>query len=107
MSRRRNARAQATTCPAAPAVVQIAQPDEGGQAAPWREHDLMIRRFHIAGLAPDEIAVILNSRGLKVRTWHVGESFVRGRLKALSLPPNASRLYYSHGQNRYRDRPER
>jgi hypothetical protein len=70
----------------------------------WREHDLMIRRFHNAALAPDEIAVVLNSKGLKVRTWHVSESFVRKRLKALRLGPNASRLYYQQGQNRYRER---
>lgn len=64
----------------------------------------MIRRFHHAALAPDEIAVVLNSKGLRVKTWHVSETFVRNRLKALGLQPNASRLYYMQGQNRYRPR---
>jgi hypothetical protein len=73
-------------------------------AAQWREHDLMIRRFHNAALAPDEIAVVLNSKGLKVKTWHVSETFVRNRLKALGLPPNASRKFYMQGKNRYRER---
>jgi len=64
----------------------------------------MIRRFHNAAFAPDEIAVVLNSKGLKVRTWHVSETFVRNRLKALGLRPNPSRVMYSQGQNRYRPR---
>jgi hypothetical protein len=70
----------------------------------WRDHDLMIRRFHNAGLAPAEIAVVLNSKGLKVKTWHVSETFVRNRLKALDLPPNRSRTFYQQGENRYRPR---
>lgn len=90
------------------ALAPAPAPPGTGEAAEtavlWREHDLMIRRFQHAGLAPDEIAVVLNSKGLKVRTWHVSESFVRNRLKALGLPPNASRLFYQHGKNRYRER---
>jgi hypothetical protein len=73
-------------------------------AARWREHDLMIKRFHNAALAPDEIAVVLNSKGLRVKTWPVTETFVRNRLKALDLPPNQSRLFYMQGMNRYRVR---
>ncbi|MBM3538135.1 MAG: hypothetical protein FJX55_09925 [Alphaproteobacteria bacterium] len=64
----------------------------------------MIRRFHNAALAPDEIAVVLNSKGLKVKTWHVSETFVRNRLKSLGLQPNASRMFYMQGKNRYRQR---
>jgi hypothetical protein len=79
-------------------------PEPVHAGAQWREHDLMIRRFHNAALAPDEIAVVLNSKGLKVRTWHVSETFVRNRLKALGLAPHASRLYYMQGENRYRRR---
>ena len=74
-------------------------------AAEWREHDLMIRKFHRTGLVPGEIAVILNSKGLRVKTWAVSETFVRNRLKALGLPPNISRLVYVQGQNLYRTRP--
>ena len=70
----------------------------------WRDHDLMIRRFHNAGLTPVEIAIVLNSKGLRVKTWHVNETFVRNRLKALGLPPNQSRTFYLQGQNRYRIR---
>ena len=73
-------------------------------ASQWHEHDLMIRRFHNAALAPDEIAVVLNSKGLKVKTWHVSETFVRNRLKSLGLQPNASRMFYMQGKNRYRQR---
>ncbi len=55
-----------------PAVIDTpAAPEPVHAAAQWREHDLMIRRFHNAAFAPDEIAVVLNSKGLKVKTWHV------------------------------------
>ena len=64
----------------------------------------MIRRFHHAGLIPGEIAVILNSKGLRVRTWHVSETFVRNRLKALGFTPNLARNWYAQVENRYRDR---
>jgi hypothetical protein len=74
-------------------------------AADWREHDLMIRKFHRTGLVPGEIAVILNSKGLRVKTWAVSETFVRNRLKALGLAPNISRTVYAQGQNLYRNRP--
>jgi hypothetical protein len=74
-------------------------------AAEWREHDLMIRKFHRTGLVPGEIAVILNSKGLRVKTWAVSETFVRNRLKALALSPNISRVVYAQGQNLYRNRP--
>jgi len=73
-------------------------------ASEWREHDLVIRKFHLAGLAPTEIAVVLNSKGLRVRTWAVSETFVRNRLKALGLPPNQSRVFYAQGRNEYRPR---
>lgn len=73
-------------------------------ASEWREHDLVIRRFHLAGLAPTEIAVVLNSKGLRVRTWAVSETFVRNRLKALGLAPNQSRVFYAQGRNEYRPR---
>lgn len=74
-------------------------------AAPeWREHDLLIRRFQTAGLTPAEIAVVLHSKGLRVRTWHVSETFVRGRLKALGFTPNQSRVWYGQHQNCYRRR---
>lgn len=73
-------------------------------AAEWREHDLVIRKFQLAGLAPAEIAVVLNSKGMKVRTWHVSETFVRNRLKALGLKPNQARTIYSQGKNAYRPR---
>ena len=82
----------------------VAASDPVHAAAPWREHDLMIRRFHNAALAPDEIAVVLNSKGLRVKTWPVTETFVRNRLKALGLQPNHSRIYYMQGANRYRAR---
>lgn len=65
----------------------------------------MIRRFHLAGLCPGEIAVVLASKGLRVRMWHVSETFVRGRLTALDLKPNGSCELYSQGANRYRLRP--
>lgn len=74
-------------------------------AAEWREHDLMIRKFHRTGLVPGEIAVILNSKGLRVKTWAVSETFVRNRLKALGIAPNISRTVYAQGQNLYRNRP--
>lgn len=84
--------------PAAPAEEPV------HAASEWREHDLVIRRFHLAGLAPTEIAVVLNSKGLRVRTWAVSETFVRNRLKALGLPPNQSRVFYAQGRNEYRPR---
>jgi len=81
------------------------QPEEPVHAASeWREHDLVIRKFHLAGLSPTEIAVVLNSKGLRVRTWAVSETFVRNRLKALRLPPNQSRVFYAQGRNEYRPR---
>lgn len=73
-------------------------------AGEWREHDIVIRRFHLGGLAPTEIAVVLNSKGLRVRTWAVSETFVRNRLKALGLAPNQSRVFYAQGRNEYRPR---
>lgn len=88
------------TAPETPAPA----PEPQHAAAQWREHDLMVRRFHNAGFAPDEIAVVLNSKGLKVKTWHVSETFVRNRLKALGLQPNSSRLFYMQGKNQYRSR---
>ncbi len=89
-----------TTIEPAPSV----SPEPVHAAAQWREHDLMIKRFHNAAFAPDEIAVVLNSKGLKVKTWHVSETFVRNRLKALGLAPNASRMFYMQGRNQYRPR---
>ncbi len=70
----------------------------------WRDHDLLIRRFHLAGLTAAEIAVILSSTGLRVKTWHVSETFVRKRLKALGLMPNGSRTISSQTDNCYRAR---
>lgn len=70
----------------------------------WREHDLLIRRFHMAGLTPAEIAVVLSSKGLRVKMWHVSETFVRKRLKALGLVPNTSREIFSQSDNCYRAR---
>ena len=29
-------------------------------AGEWREHDIVIRRFHLGGLAPTEIAVVFS-----------------------------------------------
>ena len=81
-----------------------AAPEPVHAAAQWREHDLMIRRFHNAGLDPTEVAVVLNSKGLKVKTWAVSETFVRNRLKALGLTANQSRVFYLQGENRYRTR---
>jgi hypothetical protein len=98
--------------PAEPAETQTTQavsvaaeePLHAGHA--WREHDLVIRRFHLAGLGPTEIAVVLNSKGLKVKTWAVSETFVRNRLKALALAPNHSRVFYAQGKNVYRPRAD-
>ncbi len=70
----------------------------------WRDHDLLVRRFHLAGLTPAEIAVVLSSKGLRVKTWHVSETFVRKRLRALALAPNGSRTIYSQTDNCYRAR---
>jgi hypothetical protein len=92
---------------AAVATVQSAiAPEPDHAAAGWREHDLVIRKFHLAGLIPSEIAVVLNSQGLRVKTWAVNETFVRSRLKALELKPNMSATVYSKGANRYRTRPK-
>jgi hypothetical protein len=93
--------------PPAPLASQIQEtaPEPVHAAADWREHDLMIRKFHRTGLVPGEIAVILNSKGLRVKTWAVSETFVRNRLKALGLAPNISRTVYAQGQNLYRNRP--
>jgi hypothetical protein len=91
--------------PPAPSAASTTAPDEpkhvGGD---WREHDLLIRRFHLAGLVPGEIAVVLASKGLRVKTWAVNETFVRNRLRALELAPNMSREVYAQGQNLYRPR---
>src|SRR5258708_31058773 len=84
---------------AQPVSVIVEEPLHAAHA--WREHDLVIRRFHLAGMAPTEIAVILNSKGLKVKTWAVSETFVRNRLKALALAPNHSRTFYAQGKNVY------
>jgi hypothetical protein len=85
-----------------PAAADTAEPTHAG--AMWREHDLLVRRFHLSGLIPAEIAVVLQSKGVRVKTWHVSETFVRNRLKALGFSPNTSRCYYAQGQNRYRPR---
>src|SRR5438876_12448224 len=90
--------------PVQPVSVAVEEPLHAAHA--WREHDLVIRRFHLAGLGPTEIAVILNSKGLKVKTWAVSETFVRNRLKALALAPNHSRVFYAQGKNVYRPRAE-
>ena len=88
-----------------PARAVAEPPDEPVHAAgAWREHDLVIRKFHLAGLAPTEIAVVLNSKGLRVKTWAASETFVRNRLKALGLAPNQSRVFYAQGRNEYRPR---
>lgn len=96
------------TTPPKPATAEQAEslPEPVHGAAEWREHDLMIRRFHLAGLVPGEIAVVLDSKGLRVKTWHVSETFVRNRLTALGFKPNVSRNVYSQGVNRYRPRPQ-
>jgi hypothetical protein len=91
--------------PARAAPISSAAPDARHAAADWREHDLMIRRFQRAGLTAAEIAVVLHSKGLRVRTWHVSETFVRNRLKALGMAPNASREWYAQVENCYRRRP--
>lgn len=107
MPHRSHARAAQPISLESPAAASSVPPDASEPPLAdlrWREHDLMIRRFHRAALAPDEIAVVLNSKGLRVRTWHVSESFVRSRLKALGLSPKPSRLYYQHSKNRYRER---
>ncbi len=94
---------QAAPTPApAPAPAASEEPVHAGAA--WREHDLVIKRFHLAGLVPTEIAVVLNSKGLRVKTWAASETFVRNRLKALGLKPNLSRVMYSKGHNVYRPR---
>lgn len=95
----KTSRAHAQAIPAPDTASQPSEPQHA--AAAWREHDLMIRRFQHAALTPGEIAVVLNSKGLRVKTWHVSESFVRNRLKALGLAPNTSRLLYRQGENRY------
>lgn len=87
-----------------PAPLSASAPAPRHAAADWREHDLMVRRFQLAGLTPVEIAVVLNSKGLRVKTWHVSETFVRNRLKALGLAPNASRELYQRTENCYRRR---
>lgn len=87
-----------------PAPTEAVPPLTVVREAHWRDHDLMIRRFHNGGLAPAEIAVVLNSKGLRVKTWHVSETFVRNRLKALGVSPNRSRTFYQQGENRYRAR---
>ena len=94
---------QAVPEPEVEAIAPVAE-EPVHAAAEWREHDLVIRRFQLAGLAPAEIAVVLNSKGMKVRTWHVSETFVRNRLKVLGLKPNQARTIYSQGKNAYRPR---
>ncbi len=92
--------------PAAPEAARVPPPavEPRHAAADWREHDLMIRRFQNAGLTPTEIAVVLDSKGLRVRTWHVSETFVRNRLKALGMTPNLNRQWYAQVENCYRRR---
>jgi len=70
----------------------------------WRDHDLLVRRFHLAGLTPAEIAVVLSSKGLRVKMWHVSETFVRKRLKMLGMIANTSRELFSQTDNCYRAR---
>ena len=79
--------------------------DAVAQRACFRDHDLLIRRYHLAGLVPAEIAVVLNSQGLRVKTWAVNETFVRGRLEAMELKPHHSRTVFHQGGNIYRPRP--
>jgi hypothetical protein len=96
------------------AALRLEPPHAAGMAAPlpaprhagaeWPQHDLMIRRFQLAGLTPAEIAVVLDSKGLRVKTWHVSETFVRTRLKALGMAPNANRNWYAQHANCYRRR---
>jgi hypothetical protein len=100
----RNLRPEPGSPPVQPVSVAVEEPLHAAHA--WREHDLVIRRFHLAGLGPTEIAVVLNSKGLKVKTWAVSETFVRNRLKALELAPNHSRVFYAQGKNVYRPRAE-
>lgn len=89
--------------PCAP-VAPGGRPEEGGR---FRDHDLRIHRFHLAGLVPGEIAVVLNSQGLRVRTWAVSETFVRSRLAVMNLAPHRSRTVFHQGGNGYRPRPSR
>jgi hypothetical protein len=81
-------------------------PDMAGPVERYREHDLLIRRFHIAGLVPGEIAVVLNSKGLRVRTWAVSETFVRARLDTMGLVAHHSRTVFHQSAGAYRLRPE-
>jgi hypothetical protein len=92
--------ARAGTQPAA----ALPSPEAEPASSAWREHDLLVRRFQLAGLTPTEIAVVLHSKGLRVRNWHVSETFVRGRLKALGMTPNPSRELYKQHINVYRRR---
>ncbi len=48
--------------------------------------------------------MVLDSKGLRVRTWHVSETFVCNRLKALGMTPNLSRQWYAQVENCYRRR---
>ena len=79
--------------------------DPAARSACFRDHDLRIRRYHLAGLVPGEIAVVLNSQGLRVKTWAVNETFVRGRLEAMGLKPHHSRTVFHQSGNIYRPRP--
>jgi hypothetical protein len=80
-----------------------ASPSAAAPGQEFRDHDLRIRRFHVAGLVPGEIAVVLSSQGLRVKSWAVTETFVRARLDAMGLRPNHSRTVFNGG--RYRPRP--
>jgi hypothetical protein len=71
----------------------------------YREHDMFVRRFHLAGLVPSEIAVVLNSQGLRVKTWAVTETFVRARLDAMGLVAHRSRTVLHQSSGAYRLRP--
>jgi hypothetical protein len=71
----------------------------------YREHDLLVRRYHLAGLVPSEIAVVLNSQGIRVKTWAVTETFVRARLEAMELVAHHSRTVLQQSTGAYRLRP--
>jgi hypothetical protein len=82
-------------------------PDEAGEVSDvYQEHDSRIRRFHDTGLVPAEIAVVLNSQRLRVKTWAINETFVRNRLTGMGLKPHCSRTLYVQGLNSYRLRPK-
>jgi hypothetical protein len=74
-------------------------------ADPYREHDLLVRRHHLAGMIPGEIAVVLTNHGLRVRNWGITETFVRDRLGLMGLKPHRSRTFYNQTKHTYRPRP--